>query len=120
MIYSSSPSSTSNPVVQRQALALGCLNSLLHCLVTSDDPQSDTLQRRALFAISNLLRHNYEAQQYFTVTLEGVQAIGRDLWNRSTKYQLKALVLLTDILTELVCHPPTLGSIHMCHCSVHF
>lgn len=106
MVHSSSHFFNSNPVVQQQALALDCLNPLVRCLLPSDDFESDTLQRRALFAISNILRHNFDAQHYFTVTLEGVSAVGKDLENSSTKYQLKALVLLTDILTELVCPPP--------------
>ena len=93
----------SNPVVQQQALALGCLNSLLPSLHPSGDPESDTLQRRALFAISNILRHNRDAQQHFIVTLDGLHVVGRDLQDRSTKYQIKALVFLTDMLNELVC-----------------
>ena len=43
--------------------------------------------------------------------------MGRDLWSRSTKYQLKALVLLTDMLTELVCHPHT--HLGLYHCKVY-
>ena len=112
VVHSSFSFFNSNPVVQRQALALDCLNTLIRCLLPTDDSESDTLQRRALFAISNILRHNFDAQHYFTVTLEGVNAVGKDLENSSTKYQLKALVLLTDILTELVCPPPSHIHIH--------
>lgn len=97
----------SNPVVQQQALVLGCLNSLLPSLHPSGDPESDTLQRRALFAVSNILRHNRDAQQHFFVTLHGLHVVGSDLKDRSTKYQVKALVFLTDMLNELVCNPHT-------------
>jgi hypothetical protein len=89
----------SNPRVQKQALQLGVLEALLPGLSYH---KSDLEQRRSLYALSNFLRRYFPAQEKFIVQLSGFDAIIDHSKDKSLKFQLKAVVILTDILNEFV------------------
>jgi nucleotide exchange factor SIL1 len=87
----------SNPRVQKQALQLGVLEALLPGLSYH---KSDLEQRRSLYALSNFLRRYFPAQEKFIVQLSGFDAIIDHSKDKSLKFQLKAVVILTDMLNE--------------------
>ena len=90
----------SNPPVQAQALEYNSL-PLLSTLLSSSEP--DQVQRRALFALNALLRGNYQEQLNFIKTHRGLSVLGSRFEERGPQVQLKAVVLLTDLLNDEVC-----------------
>lgn len=90
----------SNPPVQQQALEYKTL-PLLSTLLSSSEP--DLVQRRALFALSALLRGNSQEQLNFIKLHRGLGVLGRNFEERSPQVQMKATVLLTDLLNDEVC-----------------
>jgi len=89
----------SNPSVQLQAVEYGSLG-LLCSLVGASQP--DLVQRRGLFALSALLRGNVQEQLHFIRDHHGLELLGSTFSERSPAVQLKAVVLLTDLLNEEV------------------
>lgn len=92
--------SSSNPTLQHQALEYGSLLLLCRMISTAE---TDLVQRRALFALSALLRGNGEQQVTFIEKCGGFHLLGDTFHERSAQVQLKAITLLTDILNEQVC-----------------
>ena len=70
-------------------------------LISSAEP--DLVQRRSLFALSTLLRGNNRYQLIFLEQCRGLEVLGRSFNDRSAQVQLKAVTLLTDIMSEQVC-----------------
>ena len=64
--------------------------------------ESELVQRRALFAISALLRGNSKEQVNFIKSYRGLRILGESFAERSPQVQLKAAVLLTDLLNDEV------------------
>lgn len=91
----------SNPPVQEQVLEYGSL-SLLCRLLSLSEPE--IVQRRALFALSALLRGNIREQVNFIKHHHGLDILGKSFRERSPQMQLKAAVLLTDFLNNEVLH----------------
>ena len=60
------------------------------------------VQRRSLFALSSLLRGNTHYQLLFLEQCRGLEVLGRSFSSRSPQVQLKAVTLLTDIMSEQV------------------
>lgn len=89
----------SNPPVQEQVLEYGSL-SLLCRLLSLSEPE--IVQRRALFALSALLRGNIREQVNFIKHHHGLDILGKSFRERSPQMQLKAAVLLTDFLNNEV------------------
>ena len=89
----------SNPSVQQQAVEYGTLG-LLCSLVAASQP--DLVQRRGLFALSALLRGSVQEQLHFIRDHQGLELLGNTFPERSPAVQLKAVVLLTDLLNEEV------------------
>ena len=89
----------SNPVVQREILQYKGLD-LLCSLISAAQPE--LVQRRALFAISALLRGNPESQQPFIEECTGFQELALDFGNRIPQIQIKAVTLIADLLNEQV------------------
>ncbi len=86
-------------MVQRQTLDYGALKLLSSLLATT---QPDLVQRRALFALSALLRGNTKEQLQFIKDYHGLVELGQTFLARSNAVQLKAVVLLTDLLNDEV------------------
>lgn len=89
--------SQSNPPVQELALQYGSLALLCHLLLLSE---TEIVQRRALFALSALLRGNTKEQLSFIKNYQGLSILGKSFSERSLQVQVKAVVLLTDILDD--------------------
>ena len=85
--------------MQELALSYGSL-PLLCQLITASEP--DMVQRRALFALSALLRGNPRQQLEFIKKHHGLKVLGSSFEERSAQVQVKAVVLLTDLLNEEV------------------
>lgn len=85
----------SNPPVQGLALQYGSLPLLSHLLSLSEP---EFVQRRALFALSALLRGNIAEQIRFIKVYRGLEILGVNFGKRTIQVQMKAVVLLTDIL----------------------
>ena len=60
------------------------------------------MQRRALFALSALLRGNTREQISFIKHYRGLSILGESFAQRSLQVQLKSVVLLTDFLNDEV------------------
>lgn len=60
------------------------------------------MQRRALFALSALLRGNTKEQINFIKNYRGLNILGKSFSGRSLQVQLKAVVLLTDFINHEV------------------
>lgn len=88
----------SNPPVQAEVLSYGGLG-LLWALVNSDK-ESDTVQKRALFAIGSLLRRNSVAQHDFVITHNGFDVLTQKFTRSSLQFQLRAVTLVTDLVSE--------------------
>ena len=89
----------SNPQVQEETVEYGGLHLLCKLIQTAEP---EVVQRRALFAISALLRQNPSFQYVFMEKCQGFKELGVSFEERGHQVQLKAVVLLTDILNELV------------------
>lgn len=89
----------SNPPVQELALQYGSLSLLCDLLSLSE---AELVQRRALFALSALLRGNTKEQIRFIRNYHGLNILGKSFSKRSLQVQVKAVVLLTDILNDEV------------------
>ena len=85
--------------MKQQAVRLGALEALVPNLSYR---RPDVEQRRSLYAISSLLRRSTEAQKKFITQLHGFEAIIDHAEEKSVKFHLKAVVILTDIINELV------------------
>ncbi len=85
--------------MQDLALQYGCLPLLCNMLSLSEP---ELVQRRALFAVSTLLRGNGKEQVSFIKTYRGLRILGESFSERSPQVQLKAAVLLTDLLNDEV------------------
>ena len=85
--------------MQDLALQYGSLPLLCSMLALSEP---ELVQRRALFAISSLLRGNAKEQVSFIKTYRGLRILGGTFGERSSQVQLKAAVLLTDLLNDEV------------------
>jgi hypothetical protein len=89
----------SNPPVQELALQYGSLSLLCRLLSLSE---ADVVQKRALFALSALLRGNAKEQVKFIKNYQGIYVLGKSFGKRSLQVQVKSVVLLTDILNDEV------------------
>ncbi len=85
--------------MQELALQYGSLPLLCRLLSLS---QAELVQRRALFALSALLRGNIEQQINFITKYQGLNMLGETFGKRSLQVQLKAVVLLSDFLNDKV------------------
>ena len=85
--------------MQELALQYGSL-PLLCSMLSLSEPE--LVQRRALFAISALLRGNSDGQLSFIKAHQGLRVLGESFDERSAQVQLKAAVLLTDLLNNEV------------------
>lgn len=87
--------------MQELALQYGSLPLLCHLLSLSE---AEVVQRRALFALSALLRGNTKEQIRFIQDYQGLNILGKSFSDRSLQVQLKAVILLTDFLNHEVGH----------------
>lgn len=85
--------------MQELALQYGSLPLLCRLLSLSEP---ELVQRRALFALSALLRGNVRVQISFIQNHHGLNILGSSFGKRSPQVQLKAAVLLTDLLNDEV------------------
>jgi len=91
----------SNQVVQEICLRYGSLGYLTALLGTSF--KEEVTYRRALYALSALLRLNNEAVHNFTFIHDGFDVLRKsDLTQRGSRYVVKLLTLITDLLMEEV------------------
>ncbi len=91
----------SNPQVQAQTVLYGGLKLLCRLIKA---PEPELVQRRALFAIGALLRGSPSLQYEFLEDPEcqGLKELGNNFPERAPHVQLKAVILLTDIINEQV------------------
>ena len=89
----------SNPTLQQQVFDYGGLEHLCSLISTAEP---DLVQRRSLFALSSLLRGNVRHQLLFLEQCRGLEVLGKSFNERSPQVQLKAVTLLTDIMSEQV------------------
>ena len=89
--------SHSNPQVKKQAVLFGCLWPLIQSLSPHKHKE---LQRKALFALASILRQNPTAVEQFD-GLNGFKVLTVGLMGRSVRFQLKALVFITDLINEV-------------------
>lgn len=80
-------------------MGYGSLTLLCRLLALSEP---EIVQRRALFALSALLRGNAGQQVQFIKEHRGLSILGSSFRQRSPQVQAKAVVLLTDFLNEEV------------------
>ena len=95
--------SHSNPPVQTDVLEYGGLD-MLWALVKSDQ-ESETVQKRALFGVGSLLRRNPAAQHVFVAKHNGFDVLARKFLGSSPQFQLRAVTLVTDLVSEEVRSP---------------
>ena len=74
---------------------------LLWALVNSDN-DSETVKKRALFGVGSLLRRNLKAQQMFVVKHKGFEVLAAKYMTSSPQFQLRAVTLVTDLVSEEV------------------
>ena len=89
----------SNPAVQAELVDYGCLPLLCALILASE---TELVQRRALFALSALLRGNKEQQKLFVGQYQGLSGLGETFSDRSALVQVKSVTLLTDLIHEQV------------------
>uniref|UniRef100_H3AMA3 Nucleotide exchange factor SIL1 n=1 Tax=Latimeria chalumnae TaxID=7897 RepID=H3AMA3_LATCH len=90
---------SSNPKVQIEAMEAGALQKLIILLATE---QSLTVKKKALYAVSSMLRHFPYAQQHF-LRLGGLQALGQLFQiKRTESLCVRAMTLLYDLLMEKI------------------
>jgi len=93
----------SNPTVQIAAIEAGALQQLIRLLSVES---SVTFRTRLLAALSSLIRHFPFAQRKF-LELGGLQTLSSLLSQQQTydteKLSVKAITLISDLLTERVC-----------------
>ena len=89
----------SNPTLQQQVFDYGGLQHLCSLISTAEP---NLVQRRSLFALSSLLRGNVRHQLLFLEQCRGLEVLGKSFNERSPQVQLKAVTLLTDIMSEQV------------------
>jgi len=93
----------SNPAVQVSAIEAGALQQLIRLLSTES---CITFRSRLLAALSSLVRHFPFAQRKF-LELGGLQTLSHLLSDHSSdseKLSVKAITLVSDLLTERVRH----------------
>eukprot|EP00731_Ephydatia_muelleri_P021102 Em0013g829a len=88
----------SNPPVQTEVLGYGGLD-LLWALVRSEG-ESESVKKRALFAVGALLRRNPVAQHTFLAVHHGFDVLARKFSGSSPQFQLRAVTLVTDLVSE--------------------
>ncbi|XP_032093029.1 hsp70-binding protein 1 isoform X2 [Thamnophis elegans] len=86
------------PMVQEQALALGCMRKLLRLL---DHDPSEAVRIKALFAISCLVRAQEAGLQQF-LRLDGFSVLMRAMQSNVQKLKVKSAFLLQNLLIN---HP---------------
>ncbi|KAJ7313951.1 hypothetical protein JRQ81_005781 [Phrynocephalus forsythii] len=86
------------PIVQEQALALGCMRKLLRLL---DHDPSEAVRIKALFAISCLVRAQEAGLQQF-LCLDGFSVLMRAMQSKVEKLKIKSAFLLQNLLVD---HP---------------
>uniref|UniRef100_A0A6J0TJ92 Hsp70-binding protein 1 n=1 Tax=Pogona vitticeps TaxID=103695 RepID=A0A6J0TJ92_9SAUR len=86
------------PIVQEQALALGCMRKLLRLL---DHDPSEAVRIKALFAISCLVRAQEAGLQQF-LRLDGFSVLMRAMQSKVEKLKIKSAFLLQNLLID---HP---------------
>ncbi|XP_076434943.1 nucleotide exchange factor SIL1-like isoform X1 [Babylonia areolata] len=91
----------SNPKVQIAAIENGAMHEVLR-LVAFD--QSMTVRKRAMYALSTMVRHFPFAQKHF-LKLGGLSVLGKLFENKLTeKLQVRAVTLLADLIKEKELH----------------
>lgn len=86
--------------MQTDVLEYGGLD-MLWALVKSDQ-ESEIVQKRALFGVGSLLRRNPGAQHVFVAKHNGFDVLARKFLGSSPQFQLRAVTLVTDLVSEEV------------------
>lgn len=70
--------------------------------MSNDRESEEAVRKRALFAVGSLLRRNPRAQHAFLATHHGFDVLARMFLGTSPQFQLRAVTLVTDLVSEEV------------------